>query len=206
MISELPGKHRYSSLIGGPGGVRQMDSIWDNGKTYYCIYFWGKLMIISKDNWDITEIDYDEYESLRQNFLTIKASNNNPKQYFLLCEHYTKTKILTEQTFIGLHTVSYISYVMLNQSLLCLTDCCFIIDYKKQVVIFQKELVTPCVDIIPINDITYVVCEAEILKYSVNDNLWEDSLDLPDMVKDISNEDGNWSIVLYNGEQISLPY
>ncbi len=41
-VSDLPGRHRYSSLIWGLGGVRQMDTIWDNGKLITVYIFGGR--------------------------------------------------------------------------------------------------------------------------------------------------------------------
>ncbi len=42
MISESPVRNRYSSLIWGPGGVRQMDTIWENGKLITVYIFGGR--------------------------------------------------------------------------------------------------------------------------------------------------------------------
>ncbi len=157
-----------------------------------------------RDNWDIIEIDYNKYESLKTKILAINISNNAPKQYLYLFEHKTGFELLIEQTFVGLRTLPYISFANCNHALICFTNCCLMIDYESQNIVFKKELLTPCIDIILINDNVYMVCEAEILKYSVSSNLWDDYLSLTDSVKDIFNVNGNWFVVLYNGETICL--
>ena len=41
-VSESPIRNRYSSLLCGPSGVRQMDTIWENGKLI-TIYIYGRM-------------------------------------------------------------------------------------------------------------------------------------------------------------------
>lgn len=163
-------------------------------------------MNVSKDNWDIHEIDFDEYNVLRKNLFTIGVAFDYPKQYFMLSEHHCGFEILIEQSSIGLHIVPYISFLDEHQTLLCLTNSCVVINYKNKAVLLQQELSTPCIDIVCINDIAYIVCEADIIKYSVKDNSLFDSLYLSDAVKEISIQNGNCLITLYDGNLITLPF
>ena len=80
------------------------------------------------------------------------------------------------------------------------------IDYKNKAILLQQELNTPCIDIVCINDIAYIVCEADIIKYSVKDNTLFDSLYLSDAVKEISIQNENCRITLYDGNLITLPF
>lgn len=56
------------------------------------------------------------------------------------------------------------------------------------------------------DNIAYIVCEAYIIKYSVKDNALFDSLYLSDAVKEISIQNGNCLITLYDGNLITLPF
>ena len=163
-------------------------------------------MKISKENWDVHEIDYDEFRDASQELFTIGIAPNYPKQYFLLSERYSGFKMLIEQSFIGLHTVPYVSFIHKSQTLLCLTDFCVVIDYKKKTVLLQQKLNTSCIDILCINDMAYIVCEADIMKYSVEDNALVKSLYLSDTVQEITNQNGEWMIALYDGTLITLPF
>lgn len=175
-------------------------------KTYHNIYLWENAMNVSKDNWVIHEIDFEKFNVLNKNTFSIGVAFNYPKQYFLLSEQHSNFEILIEQSSIGLHTVPFISFLDNNQTLFCLTNSCVVIDYKNKAILLQQELNTPCIDIVCINDIAYIVCEADIIKYSVKDNTLFDSLYLSDAVKEISIQNENCRITLYDGNLITLPF
>ena len=163
-------------------------------------------MNVSKDNWIIHEIDFEKFNALKKNSVSIGVAFNYPKQYFFLSEQHGNFEILIEQSSIGLHTVPFISFLDKNQTIFCLTDSFVVIDYKNKAVLFQHELNTPCIDIVFINNIAYIVCEADIIKYSVKENTLFDSLYLSDAVKEISIQNGNYLITLYDGNLITLPF
>ena len=164
------------------------------------------MMNVSKDNWDIQEINFKQFTTLKENTFTIGDAFNYPTQYFLLSEHHNEFQILIEQSSIGLHDVPFISFLDKNQTLICLTDSCVVIDYKNKAVRLQQKLNTPCVDIVCIDDIAYIVCEADIIKYSVKDNSLFDPVYLSDAVKEISDQNGICLVTLYDGNFITLPY
>ena len=163
-------------------------------------------MNVSKDNWDIQEINFKQFTTLKENTFTIGDAFNYPTQYFLLSEHHNEFQILIEQSSIGLHDVPFISFLDKNQTLLCLTDSCVVIDYKNKAVRLQQKLNTPCIDIVCIDDIAYIVCEADIIKYSVKDNSLFDPVYLSVAVKEISDQNGICLVTLYDGNFITLPY
>ena len=164
------------------------------------------MMNVSKDNWNVYEINFEKFNYLKKKTFTIETATNYPKQYFLLSELHSGFEMLMEQSYIGLNTVPYISFLDKNQTLLCCTDSCIVIDYKEKTILLQQELMTACIDIIYINGIAYIVCEADIIKYSVKDNSLIDTLYLSDAVKEISNQNDNWLITLYDGTFVALPF
>ncbi len=162
--------------------------------------------MISKDNWVVHEVDFIQFNDLKRKIFTLGKAFNYPKQYFWLFEVNSGFEMIIEQSSVGLHSIPYISFMNKKQTLLCLTDSCVVVDYEKKSILLQRQLDTPCIDIIYINDIAYIVCEADIIKFSAKNNLFIDSLYLSDTVQEISNMNGNWLITLYDGNLVKLPF
>lgn len=160
------------------------------------------MMNISRNNWNIQEVDANK--KINENYTTINRAFNFPIQAFWLREKFTNVNILIKQTFIGLDTVLYISCLDKKITLFCLSDYFFVFDYCRKKTIFSSELITPCVDIMYINNYAYILCESEIIKYSIIENTIISIFNLPDSIKNIMMDNNEVFVILYDGEVIKV--
>lgn len=151
----------------------------------------------------INEISEEDFLQKKGSIPILLSSDMYPRSYYLLNIGNEK-QWLIDQVDVGLKNIPYMLYNKSSLLFVATTFNLYIIDYVSNKIIFTLGLHTPCVDFFVKCDIVYVICEIELLHYSLKNNHIVKCDTFSYMLEDLSITVDKAVITLENGEIIPI--
>lgn len=118
---------------------------------------------------NINRITEEEFLQERNSIPVLFSRDMNPRSYYII-DINGKKQWLIDQEDVGLENIPYMLYNKLNLLFVATTFNLYIIDYIKNKIVFEYDLITPCVDFFANNEFVFIICEGELLHFSIKLN------------------------------------
>lgn len=158
----------------------------------------SEVLIIS-----INEISEREFLHKKEIIPVLFSGTMQPRSYFFLSID-EKKQWLIDQVDIGLKNIPYMICSNSNLLFVATTFNLYVINYINNKIVFANDLKTPCVDFFVKDDIVYVICETEVLYFSLKHNCIAKCDKFSYMLEDLSISKDKVVITLENQETIII--
>lgn len=150
------------------------------------------------------------YKMSEKEFLQKKGSipvlfsgDMQPRSYYFLKIDGEK-QWLIDQVDVGLKSIPYMLCNKLNLLFIAATFNLYIIDCFNNKIVFENDLNTPCVDFFVKEDIVYIICETELVHFSLKSNCIVKCDNFSCMLENLFITKDYVVVTLENGETITI--
>ena len=152
---------------------------------------------------DINEISEEEFLHKKESLDILVGGDMQPRSYFLLKVGKEK-QWLIDQVDVGLKNIPYMLCNKSHILFVATTFNLYVINCLNNKIIFESTLETPCVDFYAKDEIVYIICETELIHFSLVHNciLKQDRFSY--MVETINKTINKVVITLENGRSIVI--
>lgn len=117
--------------------------------------------------WIIRKINKLDFEKKLNDSIVIKEQEHYPKAYYTINEEKMNISLLIEQTYVGVDTINYLNIQNTNICIFALTFSICVFDWFNKIIIETFPLSTCCQKIIYRTNNVYLICETEVIIYSI---------------------------------------
>ena len=158
----------------------------------------GKLLEIN-----INEISEKDFLRKKDSIPVLFSSDKQPRSYYLLSID-DKQQWLIDQVDVGLKSIPYMICSESNLLFVATTFNLYVIDYINNKIDLEYVLQTPCVDFFTKDEIVYVICETELVHFSLKYNRIVKCDKFSYMLEDLIITKDCVVITLENGEIVTV--
>ncbi|MBQ7387208.1 MAG: hypothetical protein IJW03_03480 [Clostridia bacterium] len=153
---------------------------------------------------EIDRISEEEFMVLKKSTPTLCSGEYRYSRDYFLIKIDKENKWLIDQVDVGLPNVPYMMCNKSNILFVATTFNLYVIDCINNKIVFECELKTPCVDFFATEKIVYIICECQLLHFSIKDKRVLKCDDFSDMLEDYIKTDDKVIITLENGQTFAI--